>query len=306
VSRISHRVIVVTGASSGIGAATAQALAARGARVCLIARRAAELEQVRGEILAAGGEAFAYSADLAVDAEVDACAAAILKDHGRVDVLVNNAGRSIRRPIIKSLDRDHDYQRLMQINYFAAVRLSLRLLPGMLERHDGHIINVTSMGVQLATPMFSAYIASKSALEGFSRCLAAEMADRGVAVTLVRFPLVKTPMTAPTAIYKKIPQMDVNDAAQWIVRAVEKRPARVGRLGGTVMETAGVLLPGTTALWTGRALRFASRWLQKRVDEETAPLNGDAAPESEAAPRAPRSRPSGKAAPSPKGPRARR
>lgn len=265
---VQGKVIVVTGASSGIGAATAQALAARGACVCLVARREAELAQVRDAIVAADGQGFIYPADLTREDEVDACAEAILQEQGRVDVLVNNAGRSIRRSIRESLDRDHDFQRLMQINYFAAVRLTLRFLPGMLERRNGHVVNVSSMAVQLATPRFAAYVASKCALEGFSRSLAAEMADRGIAVTLLRFPLVRTPMSAPTPIYRDLQQMDVSDAAGWIVRAVEKRPARVSRIGGTVMEVVNVVFPGTAALWTGRALRFTDRWLQKRIDRD--------------------------------------
>jgi len=265
---LQDKVIVVTGASSGIGAATAQALAARGARVCLVARRAAELAQVRDAIVAAGGQGFVYTADLTREEQIDACAAEILQEHGHVDVLVNNAGHSIRRSIRESLAREHDFQRLMQINYLAPVRLTLRFLPGMLERRTGHIVNVSSMAVQLATPRFAAYVASKCALEGFSRSLAAEMADRGVAVTLLRFPLVRTPMSAPTPIYRELRQMDVSDAARWIVRAVEKRPARVSRIGGTVMEVVNVVFPGSAALWTGRALRFADRWLQKRVDRD--------------------------------------
>lgn len=271
-SAIQGKIIVITGASSGIGAEAACALAQRGARICLVARRAAELTEVRDRILAEGGVAFCYPADLSTTEGVNACAAAILAEQGHVDVLVNNAGRSIRRAVRDSLDRDHDFRRVMEINYFAAVSLTLRLLPGMLERRGGHIVNVSSMGVQVATPKFSAYLASKSALEGFSRCLAAEMADRGVRVTLVRFPLVRTAMSAPTPIYRKVPQMDSAAAGQWIVRAVEKRPAQVGRISGKLMEAAGVLFPASSALWTGRALRLADRWLQKRVARDsTAP-----------------------------------
>ena len=279
---IRGKVIVVTGASSGIGAAAAQALAECGAKLCLVARREAELAQVRDAIAAEGGQAFIYPADLSRDEQIDACTRKILGEHGRVDVLVNNAGRSIRRSVRDSFNREHDFQRVMQINYFAAVRMTLRLLPGMMERKDGQIINVTTMGVQVATPKFSAYIASKCAIEGFSRCLAAEMADRGVAITRVRFPLVRTPMSAPTAIYKKVPAMTPEQAAQWIVRAVEKRPAVIGRPGGTLMEIGGALLPGTSALWTGRMLRFTDRWLQSRVarDERAtaAPDDGQSAP----------------------------
>ncbi len=253
------RIIVITGASSGIGEQAALQLAARGANVCLVARRADELARVQQQILSEGGRADIYAADLSEEEEVDRCAATILAKHGRVDVLVNNAGRSIRRSIRQSLDRDHDFQRTMQINYFAAVRLSMRLLPQMIERGDGHILNVTSMAVQAATPGYAAYVASKCALEGYSRVLASEMADRGVHVTLIRYPLVRTPMSQATDVYKKLPLMKPDKAARWIVRAIEQRPARVGTLLGEVIETANVLMPATTGRWTGRVYRFMGR-----------------------------------------------
>ena len=253
------RIIVITGASSGIGEQAALQLAARGANVCLVARRADELARVQQQILSEGGRADIYAADLSVDGEVDRCAATILAKHGRVDVLVNNAGRSIRRSIRQSLDRDHDFQRTMQINYFAAVRLSMRLLPQMIERGDGHILNVTSMAIQAATPGYAAYVASKCALEGYSRVQASEMADRGVHVTLIRYPLVRTPMSQATDVYKKLPLMKPDRAARWIVRAVDQRPARVGTLLGEVIETANVLMPATTGRWTGRVYRFLGR-----------------------------------------------
>ncbi len=253
------QIIVVTGASSGIGEQAALQLAAKGAHLCLLARRRDELTRVQQKITSAGGLASIYPADLSIDSEVDACAAAILADHGHVDVLVNNAGRSIRRSIRQSLERDHDFHRTMQINYFAAVRLGMRLLPKMLERKRGHICNVTSMAVQAATPGYAAYVASKCALEGYSRVLAAEMVDRGVQVTLIRYPLVRTPMSQATDAYRNTPLMDVADAAGWIVRAVEKRPARIGTLLGEAIETANVLLPGITGRWTGRVFRLMGR-----------------------------------------------
>lgn len=264
----SPSIVVVTGASSGIGEQAALQLAAKGHFVCLVARRHEELARVHEKIVAAGGMAAVYAADLSVDEEVDACAAAILAAHGRVDVLVNNAGRSIKRSIRQSLDRDHDFRRTMQINYFAAVRLTMRLLPQMLERKRGHVVNVTSMTVQVATPGFAAYTASKAALEGYSRCLAAEMVDSGVDVTLIRFPLVRTPMSEATDSYKNARLMSPKSAAGWIVRAVEKRPARVNTLPGIAIETAGVLMPGTAARWTGRLFKTMGK-LEKRSAAKT-------------------------------------
>ena len=258
-AEVKKAVIVITGASSGIGEQAALQLAARGAHVCLVARRRDELERVQARIVEAGGTASVYPADLSVDAEVDGCAADILALHGCVDVLINNAGRSIRRSIRHSLDRDHDFQRTMQINYFAAVRFSLRLLPGMLEQRRGHVINVTTMAVQTATPGYAAYVASKTALEGFSRVLNAEMAGRGVCVTLIRYPLVRTPMSGATALYRKVPMMTPEQAAGWIVRAVDKRPARVGTFFGEVAEAANVLMPGLTERMTGYLYRYLGK-----------------------------------------------
>jgi short-subunit dehydrogenase len=266
--RVKKPVIVITGASSGIGEQAALQLARRGAWVCLVARRRDELERVRAAIKGGGGQASIFPADLSIDEEVDRCAAAILAELGRVDVLVNNAGRSIRRSVRNSLDRDHDFQRTMQINDFAAVRLSLRLLPQMIERRSGHIVNITSMAVQTATPGYAAYVASKSALEGYSRVLAAEMTDRGVQVTVVRYPLVRTPMSGATDLYRDAPQMSPERAARWIVRAIERKPARVGTLLGEAVETASVLLPGMTTRWTGRIFRYMGK---RRHDGPAAP-----------------------------------
>jgi short-subunit dehydrogenase len=266
--RIRNRTIVITGASSGIGEAAARLLARRGARVCLVARRAEELKRVCAEIRKAGGKAWAYAADLSDETSLDACAAKILAEHPRVDVLVNNAGRSIRRLTREAVDRFHDYQRTMQINYFAPVRLTLKLLPQMLERGHGHIINVSSYSTLIPVPRFGAYVASKSALEGFSRSLAAELVDEDIHVTVINYPLVKTPMTAPTAAYKYIKQMDVEEAAGWIVQAIEKRPARMATRIGEIWNVALSALPGLTTQFTGKFMLNRARKLQKLVEQE--------------------------------------
>jgi short-subunit dehydrogenase len=264
---VEQRVIVITGASSGIGEEAARQLARKGHLVCLVARRHEELARVHEKIVADGGQAAIFAADLSVESEVDACASAILAAHGRVDVLVNNAGRSIKRSIRASLSRDHDFQRTMQINYFAAIRLTMRLLPQMLERENGHIVNITSMSVQVATPGFAAYTASKAALEGYSRCLAAELVDSGVAVTLIRYPLVRTPMSEATDTYRNARLMSPQTAARWIVDAIDKRPARVNTLIGGAIETANVLLPGPTQRWTGRIFRYMGKMQKKKGSE---------------------------------------
>ncbi len=275
---VSGLTIVVTGASSGIGEAAARQLARLGATVCLVARREEELARVKREIAAAGligggsgggkarGKAYVYPADLSDNASIEACCDAILSRHARVDVLVNNAGRSIRRALRDSLDRPHDFERTMQLNYFAAVRMTLRLLPGMLERGSGHIINVSSVAALMSTPRFSAYIASKAALDAFSRSLRIELDHAGIAVTALNYPLVKTAMTEPTKIYKYLPQMDVDEAAGWIVDAVKTRPAqRTVRLA-RMLQLATAAAPGPALHLLGRFYSGVAARLQKRVE----------------------------------------
>jgi short-subunit dehydrogenase len=269
-AHIRDQVILITGASSGIGEAAAKRLAEMGAQVCLVARRRDELQRVKAQIEADGGRAAIYPADLSSEAGVDACLDAVLAEHPRIDILINNAGRSIRRTVKESLDRYHDYQRTMQLNYFAPVRMILRLLPQMFERRSGHIINVSSMAALIPTPYYSAYSGSKSALDGFSRSLRAELVDKGIAITVINFPLVKTPMTAPTKVYRYLRQMDVNDAADWIVKAIEKRPARLTSRLGEAWGTATMVMPGPTMDWTGRLFRYMGKRLQKRAENEDA------------------------------------
>ncbi len=260
-------VIVITGASSGIGEAAAVLLGRRGTQLCLIARRADELERVRKRVEGAGGKASLYPADLNDPAAIDAVCAAILKDQRRVDVLVNNAGRSIRRSIKETLDRDHDFERVMQLNYFAAVRMTMRLLPTMLKQKRGHIINVSSVLAFLHAPRFAAYASSKAALDAFSRSIAAELIDDNVRVTILNYPLVNTAMTAPTAIYKHMKQMDVNDAAGWIVDAVNERPARRTTRFAHVVGVATAVAPGPTGEVMTRWFKKRMQRLQKKVEQ---------------------------------------
>ncbi|WP_281784667.1 SDR family NAD(P)-dependent oxidoreductase [Sinimarinibacterium flocculans] len=268
---IRGRTIVITGASGGIGEAAALRLGRAGARLCLVARRADELTRVQNLVRALGGEAWIYPTDLSQPGEVEACADALLAEHARIDVLVNNAGRSIRRRVTDSFERMHDYERTMALNYFAAVRLTLRLLPGMVERDDGHVVNVSSLSALMPTPRFSAYVASKCALEGFSRTLAAEMSGRNVAVSVINFPLVKTAMSAPTAVYRYLPQMSTDKAAGWIVKAIETRRYRIVNRFGEAWNAATALAPDPTVKWTGHLFRVVGARLQRRADRDAAP-----------------------------------
>lgn len=262
------KTIVVTGASSGIGEEAARQLAARGAKVILLARREDELKRVQREIEKQGGEAHSYAIDLSDEENIEAVTQQLLNDHAPIDVLVNNAGRSIRRQIKDSLDRLHDFKRTMQLNYFGAVQITLLMLPHMLERREGQIINVSSMSALIPTPFYAAYVGSKGALDAFSRSVGAELTDKGIVITTINYPLVKTPMTAPTKAYKYIKQMDVRDAAGWIVKAVEKRPARITSGMGGVWGVATSAMPNSTVKWTGRLFNYGAKRLAKKVRAE--------------------------------------
>ena len=225
---VGGRVAVVTGASSGIGEATALHLARAGAIVVLVARRAENLQEVAKEIKAEGGVAHVMPCDLSDLDAIQKLAADILKKHGPVEVLVNNAGRSIRRPLDESFDRMHDFERTMQVNYFGAVQLTMALLPTMLEQGSGRIVNVATWGVRIeATPLFGAYTASKTALAAFGRTLNVEVAKRGVSVSTVNPALVKTPMIAPTAAFEASPSLRPEEIAEQIAEAIVTRTIRI-------------------------------------------------------------------------------
>ena len=207
-----------------------------GAKVLLVARTPEKLEETKAEIEESGGAAHIHQCDLSDLDDVERMAAEVLEQHGRVDVLVNNAGRSIRRSIELSYDRFHDFERTMQLNYFGALRLILSLLPAMRKRSKGrkggHIINVSSIGVQTHTPRFSAYVASKAALDAWSRCVASEVIDDGVHITTIHMPLVRTPMIAPTKMYDAFPTITPEEAAEMITKAMITKPKKVAtRLG---------------------------------------------------------------------------
>jgi NAD(P)-dependent dehydrogenase (short-subunit alcohol dehydrogenase family) len=230
--RVKDKVVVVTGSSSGIGKATALKLAEAGARVILVARGEEKLVETRTEIDRTGGKAWIYTADIADLASCDALVARVTKEHGGCDFLVNNAGRSIRRGVVNSFDRFHDFERTMQLNYFGSLRLIMGFLPQMLEKKRGHIINISSIGVLTNAPRFSAYVASKAALDSFAACAASEFIDKGIQFTTINMPLVRTPMIAPTKIYESVPTLSPEEAADLVVEAIVHRPVRIAsRLG---------------------------------------------------------------------------
>lgn len=220
--------ILVTGASSGIGEAGARKLARQGARLIVVARRGDLLDSVVERIAADGGDATAISCDLSDLDAVDALVATVDEQFGGVDVLINNAGKSIRRPLAESLDRWHDVERTMTLNYYSPLRLIRGLAPGMRERRDGHVINVSTWGVlSESSPLFAVYNASKAALTAVSRVIETEWAVDGVHSTTLFYPLVKTPMIAPTRAYDGLPGLTADEAADWMVTAARRRPVRI-------------------------------------------------------------------------------
>jgi NAD(P)-dependent dehydrogenase (short-subunit alcohol dehydrogenase family) len=226
--RIWGKRIVLTGASSGVGRAAAMRLSRLGAELVLVARREEQLNEVREAILLEGGEAEVMLCDLSDPAEVDRLVDSIFTLWDYVDIVVNNAGRSIRRSAEESVGRFHDYERTMALNYFGPVRLVQGLLPSMLARRRGHIVNVATWGVPSGSmPNFTAYHSSKSALAAFGRTLNAEVAAKGVRVTTLNFPLVRTPMIAPTPEYRSLPAITPEQAAEWVVRAIRLKPVEV-------------------------------------------------------------------------------
>ena len=242
-SPLAGRTVVVTGASSGIGEATAVAVAERGATVLLVARRADELARVRDRIEATGGRAAAYPCDLTDGGAVDSLVVRVLEEHGTVDYLVNNAGRSIRRSLSLSYDRFHDVERSMAVNFLGPVRLTLGLLPAMRAQRFGHVVNVVTWGVQMKAPKFTAYIASKTALDVWSRAAGRETYGDNVTFTNIRFALVRTAMSAPTEAYAGLRSASPEQAAATVVRALEDRPLTVSTVAGRVGEVLNLVAP---------------------------------------------------------------
>ena len=240
---VEGRVCVITGATSGIGLATAEKLADAGAILVIGARKKERLMEVAKQLEARGASVHPYQCDFSEMEDADKFIKTVLDNHGHVDVLVNNAGRSIRRSLNLSFDRFHDFERTMQLNYFGSVRLIMGFAPSMLERGRGHVVNISSIGVLTNAPRFSAYVASKSALDAFSRCAAAEWSDRNVTFTTINMPLVKTPMIAPTKIYDQVPTLTPDEAADMVADAIVYRPKRIATRLGTFAQVLHAVAP---------------------------------------------------------------
>ncbi len=235
--------VLITGGSSGIGAESARMVAAAGGIPIIVARSLDKLLAVQAEITDAGGVCHVFTCDLSDLESIDTLVADVLEAHGGVDFLVNNAGRSIRRSIKLSQDRFHDLERTMQLNYFGAVRLITGLLPSMTHQKFGHIINVSSIGVQTGVPRFSAYVASKAALDAYSRIAASETLGSGVTFTTIHMPLVRTPMIAPTKMYDAFPAITPKEAGEMVCEAIRSRPKHINTRLGTFAEVLYALSP---------------------------------------------------------------
>jgi len=273
--RVSGRAVVITGASSGIGEALANRLGDAGAKVLLVARSADKLQEMQQGIEARGGAAFAYSADLSDAEDTERLITLILAEHGHVDVLVNNAGISIRRSVAKSYDRVHDFERTLALNFLGAVRLIMGFLPGMRAQKQGQILNVSTIGVQVNPPRYGAYIASKAALDAFSRVLGVEAHKDGVKITTIYMPLVKTPMMKSTTIYDAFPMRSAEQAVDLIVEGIIHQPKRVALPVGNLFELAYGVAPNAVERILNAAYQLYPESGDKKDQRE--PVSRDAA-----------------------------
>jgi len=269
---VGGKVVLITGASSGIGRAAALKIGRAGGTVVLVARTREKLEELAGDIEGLGGVAYPHPCDLTDIDDIDRMAKEVLDQHRAVDILINNAGKSIRRSVDRTYNRFHDYQRTMQLNYFGPVKLILDLLPHMRRRKTGHIINISTIGLQVNTPRFAAYVASKAALDAFSRSMAPEVIGDGVHVTTIYMPLVRTPMIAPTKIYDRFPTLSPDEAADMITEAIRKRPKRMATAMGTLGQITYAIAPGAQDLVANQAYHlFPEGDGAKAADKEPTP-----------------------------------
>jgi NAD(P)-dependent dehydrogenase (short-subunit alcohol dehydrogenase family) len=240
---VNGRTVVITGASTGIGKAAALKIAAAGGVPLLVARTREKLEEVKAEIESRGGTAYVYPCDLSDLDAIDACVELMLSEHAAIDMLVNNAGRSIRRSVALSGDRFHDYQRTMQLNYFGAIKMIMALLPHMRSRKFGHIVNVSSIGAQTNPPRFSAYVASKAALDAWTRVVSSEVIGDNISFTTIHMPLVRTAMIAPTKMYDAFPTITPEEAGDLVCEAIRSKPKTINTRLGTFGEVLYTLAP---------------------------------------------------------------
>ena len=256
---VGGKVVLVTGGSSGIGLSASMKFAEAGAITIICGRGEDKLAEAKKEIMAFAGKdavVFTYSVDIADAASCAEFIKTLEEVHGGVDFLINNAGRSIRRAIEASYDRFHDYERTMQLNYFGSLRVTMGLLPGMVAKRKGHVVNLSSISVLVNAPRFSAYVASKAALDAWTACAASEFQDQGITFTTVNMPLVRTPMTAPTKIYENMPLLDPDVAADMVVQSCINKPTRVATRLGTTVALLHAVAPRVTQIMMNTTFRM--------------------------------------------------
>ncbi|MDO8450283.1 MAG: SDR family oxidoreductase [Rhodoferax sp.] len=253
---VAGKVVLVTGGSSGIGLAAAHKFAEAGAITLICGRDVDKLEEACKEAKARGYSFVAYPADIAEMADCDRFVKQLIDDHGGVDFLINNAGRSIRRAIESSYDRFHDYERTMQLNYFGSLRVTMGVLPGMVAKKKGHVVNISSIGVLTNAPRFSAYVASKAALDAWTRCASSEFADQGISFTTINMPLVRTPMIAPTGLYNNVPTLSPEEAADMIAQACIFKPVRIATRLGITGQLLHAVLPRVAQIAMNTSFRM--------------------------------------------------
>jgi NAD(P)-dependent dehydrogenase (short-subunit alcohol dehydrogenase family) len=274
--KVQGKVVLVTGGSSGIGLAAAHKIAQAGAITVIVGRDQDKLDTAKAEIEAAlkeagnpnGGEVVTLSADLASIESCDQMVATLVERYGGVDVLINNAGRSIRRGIESSYDRFHDFERTMQLNYFGCLRTTMGLLPQMAAKRSGHVVNISSIGVLTNAPRFSAYVASKAALDAWTRCAASEFIDVGITFTTINMPLVRTPMIAPTKIYENVPTLSPEEAADLIVQAIVYKPVRIATRLGVFGQVLHAVAPRIAQIVMNTTFRMFPDSDRAKADKE--------------------------------------
>ncbi len=253
---VGGKVVLITGGSSGIGLATAHKFAEAGAITVICGRDQDKLDEACQSAKANGYQFVAYAADIADMADCDRFVKLLIETHGGVDFLINNAGRSIRRAIESAYDRFHDYERTMQLNYFGCLRVTMGLLPGMVAKKKGHVVNISSIGVLTNAPRFSAYVASKAALDAWTRCASSEFADQGITFTTINMPLVRTPMIAPTGLYNNVPTLSPEDAADMVAQACIFKPVRIATRLGITGQLLHALLPRVAQIAMNTSFRM--------------------------------------------------
>jgi len=255
---VAGKVVLVTGGSSGIGLASSHKFAEAGAITLICGRHADKLDAACTQAQAKGYRFIAYKVDMADPVDCARFVKQIIEDHGQVDFLINNAGRSIRRAIESSFDRFHDFERTMQLNYFGSLRVTLGLLPGMAAKKSGHVVNISSIGVLTNAPRFSAYVASKAALDAWTRCAASEFADQGISFTTISMPLVRTPMIVPTQLYNSVPTLSPEEAADLVAQACIFKPVRLATRLGVAGELLHAAMPRLAQIIMNTSFRLFS------------------------------------------------